>query len=272
MLFDFANAVLALSHVWVFAVFHAMQAPSKLFNIIKVIYAYISSDPDYVGVPVVPIDLRTGIRQGCPLPGTIFALALDPFVWRHLSCPVFVRTRIFLYADDLASALKDVYRLFPLVLRALHHWSLLASGLTLKPAKCVVLHLWDGDYTELINFVSSLPGFTAGAVRTSAQHLGVDLGARAADTKWAAVCPKLTRRALDIRYAGASPPTRMPLHNTRHGQVHGVLFPTAHSTPPHTRPQRPVLNAPLARSAARGITRHALARFCCQSRGHRLCV
>lgn len=138
VLFDFANAFLALSHVWIFAVLHAMQAPLKLINITKVLYTDLTTDLYYVGVVVASIALRTGTRQGCPLSGTRFALTLDAFGRWYQSRPVFSGTRIFLYTDDLANALKNVYRLLPLVLRALHHWSL-ASGLTLKHAKCVVM-------------------------------------------------------------------------------------------------------------------------------------
>lgn len=121
-------------------------------------------------MPVASIELLAGILQGCPLSRTIFALALEPFVRWYLARPVFNATQISLFADDSANAFRDVYRRLPLVLRALH-WSL-ASGLTLRFAKCVVLPCWEGDYTELVAFVSSLPGLTAGAVRTSARYLG----------------------------------------------------------------------------------------------------
>lgn len=94
---------------------------------------------------------------------------------------------------------------------------------------CVVLPLWDGDYNEPTNFVASLPGFTADAVRTWARYLGVDLGVRASGTQWSTMCPKLARRALDIRYAGASPPTRVALHNAH---VTGMIRYRATFAPP----------------------------------------
>lgn len=152
--FDCANAFHALSHLWIFAVLSAIQLPARLISIIKMLYTDFTTDLHYVGRSVASITLHAGIRQGCPLSGTIFALCLDPFVRWYLSRPLFNGTRNFLYADDLANALRDVYRLLRLVLRALHHWSL-ASGLTLKPSKCVVLPLWDGDYSELKRFVAS---------------------------------------------------------------------------------------------------------------------
>lgn len=128
----------------------------------------------------------------------LLAVALDPFVRWYVSRPALAASRIYRYADDLANAMKAVYRMVPLVLHALHHWRR-ASGLALKPSKCIILPLWDGDYSDLRTFVCALPGFTAGAVRTNARYLGVDLGVTAATTQWDSITPRLTRRAHDIR-------------------------------------------------------------------------
>lgn len=160
-----------------------------------------------------PFPCTAGSAGGCPLSGTMFALSLDPFVRWYLSRSVFTGTHIFLYADDLANALRDVFQHLPLLLRALHHWRL-ASGLALKPSECVVLPLWTGDYTTIRTFVGNLPGFSPDSVRTSARYLGVDLGVESAATQSLSVAPRITQRAHDIRSAGATLPTRIALHNT----------------------------------------------------------
>lgn len=83
---------------------------------------------------------------------------------------------IFLNTNDLANALRDIYhtRTLSLIIRALSHWSR-ASGHQLQPSKCIVLPLWDGDYTEHVAFAESLPGFCSDDIRTSARFIGVDL-------------------------------------------------------------------------------------------------
>lgn len=139
----------------------------KLLNIIRMLYIELTTDLYDVGMPVASIELREGLRQGCPLIGTVFASALFPCARWYLMRPLF-RAHIFLYADDLANALRDLYRLLPLPLHVLHHLSL-ASGLTLEPSKCVVRPLREGDYTELIRVVSSLPRLTADTMHTSAR-------------------------------------------------------------------------------------------------------
>lgn len=183
-----------------------------MIAIIHMLYHGLRTDFVYAGDVVTTISLHSGIRQTCPYSGTIFALSLDPFVRWYLSRSIFTGTHIYLYADDLANAMRDIYRHLLLILCALHHWRL-ASGLALKPPKCVVLPLWVGDCTEIRNFVGNRPGFSPDAVRTSARYLGVDLGVETAASRWLSVAPRITRHAHDIRTAGATLPTRVALHN-----------------------------------------------------------
>lgn len=92
VLFDFANALPALSHTWIFEVLRVMLVPECLINIIAALYRDLRTDMYYSGVVVTTIDLCSGIRQGCPLSGTVFALALDPFVRWYLCRPAFQHT------------------------------------------------------------------------------------------------------------------------------------------------------------------------------------
>lgn len=227
LLFDFANAFPALCHDWIFAVLVAMGLPSRLIAIIRMLYHDFRTETIYGGAVVTTISLHSGIRQGCRLSGTMFALSLDPFVRWYLSRSIFNGSYIFLYADDLANAFRDVYQQLPLILRALLHWRR-ASGLSLKPSKCVVLPLWVGDYSDIKNFVGNLPGFTTDVVRSSARYLGVELGVNSCAAQWLSVAPRITQRAHDIRNAGASLPSRVALHNTHVASMiryRATLFP-----------------------------------------------
>lgn len=174
VLFNSATAFPALSHTWIYAVLHAMQFPPKLISIINMmytdLYTGLHTDMCYADVPVASTGLLSGMRQGCPLSGTVFALALDPFVRWFLMRPAFQGTHIFLYADDLANAMRVSH--FCCVFCITGPW---LSGLTPSPSNCVVLPLWDGDYTDLVAFVSSLPGLVAAALHTFARYLGVYL-------------------------------------------------------------------------------------------------
>lgn len=54
--------------------------PAKPINLIKLLYADLSIELHCAGVTVASTDLCSGIPQGCPLSGTVFALALDPCI------------------------------------------------------------------------------------------------------------------------------------------------------------------------------------------------
>lgn len=84
-----------------FAVLREMHVPGRLIDIIFALYHSQQTDKCYSGVVVETIDLFFSMRQGCPLSGTMFALALGTFVRWYLCRTRFHHTRRFLYADDL---------------------------------------------------------------------------------------------------------------------------------------------------------------------------
>lgn len=114
-MFDFAT----LGHIRIFAVLRAMELPLTLIALILLLYTDLCTDFVYTGDVVATSDLRAGIRQGCPLSSTIFALACD--VRWYLASPAFTSTCIFLYADDMAAAMRDAFHALPFIIRALHH-------------------------------------------------------------------------------------------------------------------------------------------------------
>lgn len=124
VLFDFAHAFSALCHGWITGV----ELPLHLIAIIRMVCHDLCTDFVYAGVVVTTISLHSGIRQGCPLSGTIFALSLDPFLRLYLSGSVLNGMHRFLHADTFANTMRGAYRHLPLILRALHQCCL-ASGL-----------------------------------------------------------------------------------------------------------------------------------------------
>lgn len=50
--------------------------------------------------------VTSGRTQGCPLGGTLFALALDPLVRRFLAHSVLSSVRFTVFADDMALAIE----------------------------------------------------------------------------------------------------------------------------------------------------------------------
>ena len=89
--FDFRNAFPSVSHTWIFHVLTEMGLPAPLVQAIRLMYRDIVSDISFEGQEAEGFPISTGIKQGCPMSGTIFALAIDPFV-RYLNTRVEVPT------------------------------------------------------------------------------------------------------------------------------------------------------------------------------------
>lgn len=78
LLLDFAQAFPSLSHRWLFLVMERMQLPPEPVRIARSLYLCNTTTFEVAGAPVAVVMLASGIRQGCPLTGSLFALALDP--------------------------------------------------------------------------------------------------------------------------------------------------------------------------------------------------
>ena len=79
-LFDFAAAFSSVSHKWLFAALRAAGAPIGFYLAICALY-----DGSRVVTPDGPRTelfcmILAGILQGCPLSGTLFIIAVDPFL------------------------------------------------------------------------------------------------------------------------------------------------------------------------------------------------
>lgn len=133
LLLDFANTFPSLSHSWLFAVLATVGLLRRLMNIVKVMYMDICTRLYFAGVPVCRLRMLSGICQGCPLSGTLFAIALDPLIRWYVSRRIFNRTRIFCYADDIASVAHHLFIVLPYVSRALRSHVLCVFGAS-RPA------------------------------------------------------------------------------------------------------------------------------------------
>ena len=83
VLFDFAAAFPSVAHSYLFLTLTAMHFPIGYINHVKNLYsnnhAYYKQDGNSTFIFIIV----TGILQGCPLSGLLFAVAIDPFL-RHL--------------------------------------------------------------------------------------------------------------------------------------------------------------------------------------------
>lgn len=78
LFFDFQTACPSLARRWLMAVLSCMRVPWHIRRIIEQLYADCESLLLFAGEVVGRITVTSGIKQGCPMRGTLFALAVDP--------------------------------------------------------------------------------------------------------------------------------------------------------------------------------------------------
>ena len=155
VLFDFATAFPSIAHRWLFAVLEAYGVPSEVLNLIKALYSDCEALLCFGGSVVGKIGVRSGIKQGCPLSGSIFALAIDPLL-RLIAYRTLIRSSsLNAYADDIGTVLYDLFGELPVVLGVFGRWQH-ASGLALNPGKCILILLWQALPDEIMGVVAYL--------------------------------------------------------------------------------------------------------------------
>lgn len=133
-LLGLATAFPILGHDWAFRVLAATGGAGALCRAVMALYIGIRTTMRFRGMPVGGrLVLASGIKQVCLLYGSLFALSLDPLVWRALVLPVFAGARLSAFEDDLAIVLRCLLRSLTELLVLLFVWGL-AIGLMLKPA------------------------------------------------------------------------------------------------------------------------------------------
>lgn len=131
ILFGFAQAFPSLAPVWFVLVLRRMGMARRVINLIEAMYEEIDTTFEVSGCPVATVAVRQGIRQDCPMSGSLFALALDPLI-RWMMCQALLRSApYFAFAADFAAVLGRMREAVPFLLRALDRWKR-ASGLALK--------------------------------------------------------------------------------------------------------------------------------------------
>jgi hypothetical protein len=176
ILFDFASAFPSLSHDYIFAALHRLGVPPMILRALHSLYQRCRASVAIDGCDVIFIEIFAGIKQGCPASGSVFALALDPFVrMMCLRLPKPLNT-VTAFADDLAvvavnllAALRDLYPDFATMLAA--------SGLRLNAAKTLVLPIGSMTEHKVRRFlVEQLVEWTGMTIARFGRLLGISIG------------------------------------------------------------------------------------------------
>lgn len=169
------------------------------------------------GVLVGSLPICSGIKQGCPLSGSIFALAIDPLIRRILAASVLHPIRVTAFADDIAIVVGNIFLQLPGVMTIFALWGAI-SALRLNPLKTAILPLWHYDGAMLRRWLRHfIPALACSGIADFAKYLGMLIGPGAAATQWTPVASKVLVRAADACFAGIGIVARL-----RHFRLHGT--------------------------------------------------
>lgn len=131
LLLDFAKAFLSLDHDFMWAVLRTMGLRASIVSVVQLLYYQLVTQILYKGRVPVSHPIASGIKQGCPLSGTLFALSLDPLIRYYLMEITLRSSVICAFADDLGLVLLNIFLQLPVVLNIFALWAA-AKGLRLK--------------------------------------------------------------------------------------------------------------------------------------------
>ena len=109
--------------------------------------------------------ILSGIRQGCPASGTLFALAIDPCIRYMMDKLGPQKGVITAYADDIAAAVRELYHSIEILDKA---FATIArcSPLELHPGKVIIIPLWKFDIEEVRAGIAAVaPRLAAAAIQ-----------------------------------------------------------------------------------------------------------
>ncbi|XP_060845386.1 uncharacterized protein LOC132924968 [Rhopalosiphum padi] len=151
---DVSNAFGAIPHAALDMAIGCSGAGEDLRGIVRDIYDGASSSVSVAGGLTGDIEVRSGIRQGCPLSGLLFIMAIDPVVRRLQGDES--GHRVLAFADDLCLIADRPEDLQQSIFAARDGLSRL--GLKLNASKCASLHLSGCRPVGARNTIFSLDG------------------------------------------------------------------------------------------------------------------
>jgi hypothetical protein len=202
IMFDFAAAFPSLSHDYIFGALHKLGVPAWFLIALHRLYTQCEAVITIGGTSDTVMHIEAGIKQGCPASGSIFALALDPFV--RLLClrlPPPLNT-VNAFADDLTivalhllQALRLIHPCFDMLAKA--------AGLRLNAKKSLIIPLAMATDFRIRRFlVDTMPAWSRMLVENKGKLLGVHIGPGSAEHRWIECSAKFWSRARDAKSAG----------------------------------------------------------------------
>lgn len=138
LLLDSRAAVPSLGRKFMFSVLERLRLPLILLSVVYALYHDLTTAVVFVGETVAEMRMDSGIKQGSPLSGALFALALDTMVRRYLAELTMASSRLCAFADDVGVAMWDMARQLRELMESFAEWAC-ACALHLTMQKCLLI-------------------------------------------------------------------------------------------------------------------------------------
>ena len=123
---DYAKAFDSVSRDFLFLLLETIGIPAQYITIIRALYHNVQALPALHSRTNCIIEMKDGLKQGCPLSPILFILAMDPLLTLIGTLP---RVDSFAFADDVALGARDPTDLIPALLM-IDAWSCVSRVLT----------------------------------------------------------------------------------------------------------------------------------------------
>ena len=212
ILLDIAAAFPSLSHDAIFSNLEHRGLPGPLLRLIRALYDDVIADIR-IGSATRKLIISSGIKQGCPLSATIFALVFDACISFLISRPLLSHIRVFAYADDLAVIITKIWETIQTLCRTFDLFEKIAS-LRLNWKKTVFVPLYNTSIDAFRDAILvAAPSAEQAAFATAAKYLGVMVGPGALEKQWIEVRPKMKTNARSLKHLAFGPIANLQWYN-----------------------------------------------------------
>jgi len=146
ILFDFQAAFPSVSHDFIFTTLRHLGLPQEALTLVESLYDSNKCLVSAQGKLLPGFDMRSGIRQGCPLSPLLFVVVVDSLL-RHLHRQL-PMDQHRAYADDIALVCQDFLSSLP-TLQGIFARFHAVSGLRLNLPKTAIIPLGDSTPEQL---------------------------------------------------------------------------------------------------------------------------
>jgi endonuclease/exonuclease/phosphatase family metal-dependent hydrolase len=201
-LLDLVAAFPSLAHSWIFAVLRKMGVPRFFRRALAKLYRRVNIMILFGGILADGFAASSGIKQGCPASGSLFAIALDPFLrMLCLRMPMPLNV-VSAFADDIGIVTRQLFEGLAILAELL---ALLktATAMGLSPTKSVIIPLGRQTAASITSHIQEHhPSLGGLLIRSHGKYLGFMVGPSADEARWDIAAAKFWQRGMAARDAG----------------------------------------------------------------------